>query len=155
MDELYQKLLDASLHFISFRPRSEKEVRSFLLKKIHKYKAKDEDLLDHVMIRLRELGYIDDEKFTLWWIDQRNSHKPKAARLIAHELKTKGIEVKDFHLDEVDLARRAVAKKLLLWQKLPGLQQKKKIYGFLGRRGFDSETIHRIIDEIVEGNVQY
>jgi len=149
----YLKLLESSIRFVSFRPRSEKEFKYFLLKKLQRRKISDIRIIDRVLTRLRDLGYADDAKFVSWWIDQRQSHKPKAARLIAHELKTKGIEVKDFHLDEVNLARRAVAKKLLLWQKLPELQQKKKIYGFLGRRGFDSETIHRIIDEIVEGNV--
>lgn len=154
MDEMYAKLLESSIRFVSFRPRSEKEFKYFLLKKLQKRKISDDSIIDRVIFRLRELGYIDDEKFTLWWVEQRNSHKPKGGRLIEQELKAKGIEVKDFHLDEFDLARRAVAKKLLLWQKLPGLQQKKKIYGFLGRRGFDGETIHRVIDEIVEGNVQ-
>src|SRR3989344_531219 len=154
MEDLYQKLLESSLRFVSFRPRSEKEIQHFLQKKLQKRKIADQDVVDRVVVRLRELGYADDAKFVVWWVDQRKSHKPKGARLIAQELKAKGVEVKDLHLDEVDLARKALTKKLPLWHKLPKLEQKKKIYGFLGRRGFDTETIHRVIEEVVYGEVK-
>ena len=76
--------------------------------------------------------------------------QPKGMRLIAQELKVKGIDARDLNLDEDVLARHAVEKKLLLWQKLPKLEQKKKIYGFLGRRGFSYTTIASVIDEMLE-----
>lgn len=163
MDDLYAKLLESSFRFLSFRPRSEKEVRDFLLKKLLRRNVVDEGVVDRVLSRLRELGYIDDEKFSSWWIEQRHSHKPKGARLIAQELKAKGIKsqysyggrnVTDTD-DEAVLARRAVIKKLPLWQKLPKLAQKKKIYGFLARRGFDGGVIRRVIDEVTGGEVEY
>ncbi len=153
MDDLYAKLLESTIRFVSFRPRSEKEFKDFLLKKLQKRKISNGSIIDRVIFRLRELGYIDDAKFVSWWIDQRQSYKPKGVRLIAQELKAKGIEVKNFHLDEFSLARRAVAKKLPLWQKLSKLEQKKKIYGFLGRRGFDADTIHRVIDGVLDDEV--
>lgn len=149
MDDLYAKLLASSIRFVSFRPRSEKEFKHFLLKKLQRQKISDVRIIDRVLTRLRDLGYADDAKFVSWWVEQRNSHKPKGGRLIARELKDKGIEIKDFHSDEFDLARRAIAKKLVLWQKLPKLEQKKKIYGFLGRRGFSYTTVASVIDEIL------
>lgn len=154
MDDLYAKLLESSIRFVSFRPRSEKEFKYFLLKKLQRRKISDVRIIDRVLTRLRDLGYADDAKFVSWWIDQRQFHKPKGARLIAQELKVKGIDVRDLNLDEEVLARQAVAKKLPLWEKFPSLERKRKIYGFLGRRGFDSETIHRVIDEVVNNKVQ-
>lgn len=154
MDDLYAKLLESSIRFVSFRPRSEKEMKDFLLKKLHKREGSDESISQRVIDRLRELGYIDDAKFAAWWIDQRTSHKPKGTRLITRELKEKGISWEGNTGDEMVLAKRAIEKKLPLWQKLPKLEQKKKIYGFLGRRGFDGETIHRVIDEVDSGGVQ-
>lgn len=165
MDNLYQKLLESSLRFVSFRPRSEHETRSYLQRKIVKFRDVDKKILLHnVIYRLRELGYVNDVKFVSWWIDQRQSHKPKGMRLIALELKSKGISdelIKPLIVkrggqysggrnnietdDEATLAKRAVAKKLPLWQKLPVLERKKKIYGFLSRRGFDTETIRHVI----------
>lgn len=149
MDDFYQKLLEASFRFLSFRPRSEKEVQDFLKKK-----TPDTKLRDRVINRLHELGYLDDAKFTKWWIDQRTAHRPKGARLIAQELKAKGVEAKGIRLDERLLAKQAIAKKLDLWRRLPKLEQKKKLYGFLGRRGFATEVIHRVIDEVVDNKVQ-
>lgn len=154
MDDLYAKLLESSIRFVSFRPRSEKEFRDFLLKILQKRKISDVRIINQVLSRLRDLGYDDDAKFVSWWINQRQSHKPKGVRAIAQELKAKGIETTDLHLDEIALARRAVAKKLSLWQKLPKLDQKKKIYGFLGRRGFTGDTTRRIIDEVTRDEVE-
>ncbi|MEK7543458.1 MAG: regulatory protein RecX [Patescibacteria group bacterium] len=160
--ELYAKLLDASIRFFSFRPRSEKEFRDFLLKKLHKHKAPDEGVIDRVIARLQDLGYADDGKFVAWWVEQRQAHKPKGARMVSQELLSKGISrtLIDQQVNQgsfssqYELARQSVAKKVLLWSKLPKLEQKKKLYGFLGRRGFDGDTIHRIIDEVVLGKVQ-
>lgn len=149
MDDLYAKLLESSIRFVSFRPRSEKEFKHFLLKKLQRQKISDVRIIDRVLIRLRELGYADEAKFVSWWINQRQSHKPKGARLITQELKVKGIEARNLNLDEDVLARHAIERKLLLWQKLPKLEQKKKIYGFLGRRGFSYTTIASVIDVIL------
>ncbi|MEK9143776.1 MAG: regulatory protein RecX [Patescibacteria group bacterium] len=160
MDDLYAKLLQSSIRFVSFRPRSEKEFKYFLLKKLARFSVIPAQagiqlsVIDRVILRLRDLGYADDAKFVSWWINQRQSHKPKGMRLIAQELKDKGIEVRDLKLDEDVLARQVVAKKLPLWEKLPPFERKKKIYGFLGRRGFDADTIHRVIDGVLDDEIE-
>jgi len=33
-----------------------------------------------------------------------------------------------------------------LWSKLPNMARRKKIYDYLGRRGFDGATIGKLID---------
>lgn len=171
MDDLYAKLLQSSIRFVSFRPRSEKEFKYFLLKKLQRRKISDVRIIDRVLTRLRDLGYADNAKFVSWWIDQRQSHRPKGARIIKQELLAKGIsrdlideEIKRCQfpsgreqngiISEDVLARQAIAKKLLLWGKLPPLERKRKIYGFLGRRGFTGDTIRRIIDEVMRGEVE-
>lgn len=173
MDDLYAKLLESSIRFVSFRPRSEKEFKYFILKKLQRRKISDVRIIDRVLTRLRDLGYADDAKFISWWVDQRGSHKPKGARLIAQELKAKGVSddlVKSIVVkrrdqffcdrneigtdDELALAKRALEKKIPQWRRLSKLDQKKKIYGFLGRRGFDGETIHRVIDGVFDDEVE-
>ncbi|MBI5620487.1 RecX family transcriptional regulator [Candidatus Gottesmanbacteria bacterium] len=171
MEDFYQKLLESSIRFISFRPRSEKEIRFYLGKKFQKHKISDAPLLDRIITRLRELDYVNDRKFAAWWVEQRQIHKPKGMRLIAQELKAKGIDrelvsvmmqsdnfpsgrEQNYQDTQEGLARKALEKKLSLWDKLPKLEQKKKIYGFLGRRGFDGEVIGRVIDEVVARKVQ-
>lgn len=112
-------------------------------------------LIDKVIARMGELGYVDDGKFAEWWIDQRTAFKPKGNRLIKMELKAKGVpeEVIASALAPrgseslLTAARQAVARKLPLWAKLPILARKKKLYDYLGRRGFDGETIAKVIDD--------
>ncbi len=153
---VYEKLLQASIRFISYRPRSEKELRDFLSKKLARWKVAGSGLITKVIERMRELDYVDDAKFTAWWVEQRQTFKPKGMRLITQELKAKGIDLRQFFrdrgqidtLDEVEIAQRALKKKLALWMKLPSLERKKKLFDFLSRRGFSSDTIFRVIDEI-------
>lgn len=152
-EELYQKLLNSGFRFVSYRPRSEKEIRDFLERKLKRFKTFAPQVVKKVTERLRELGYINDSRFMNWWVEQRTLHRPKGERLIKRELLAKGIGKDELaenfpKISEKELAIKAVSKKLLLWKKLPDLERKKKIYAFLGRRGFSAETIERIIDEI-------
>lgn len=149
---VYDNLLNASFRFISYRPRSEKEIRYFLQKKLEKWKQKDEQEIEKVVDRLRDFGHIDDQKFIQWWVGQRKEYRQKGKSLLIRELLSKGIVREDIEqyfsseiTDETDLAKRSIQKKLELWKKLPNLEQKKKIYGYLGRRGFDAETIRQVI----------
>lgn len=162
IDDVYQWLLDAAFHFISFRPRSEKEIHEFLLKKSKNVDQSTEAITHRIINRLRELGYVDDEKFVRWWIDQRQSHRPKGIRFIVAELRRKGIAqdiidaviTKQSKYSELDGARRIVIKKMKHWKTLPVTEQKRKIYEHLSRRGFTSDIIRHIVDEAVYGRVQ-
>lgn len=152
----YEKLVNAAIRFVSFRPRSEKELRDFLSKKLTKWKVSGEVLVSKVIARMGELGYVDDEAFARWWVDQRTTFTPKGNRVIKLELKAKGVSegviasvlAPRGSESLLKAARDAVARKMPLWSKLPVLERKKKLYGYLGRRGFDGETIGKLIDEV-------
>jgi regulatory protein len=158
----YEKLVNASLRYVSYRPRSEGELTDFLTKKLTRWKVVGGVLVRKVIERMRELGYVDDRAFAAWWRDQRTSFKPKGRRFIALELARKGIsrEIAEEALseeradqgafDELKGARIAIAKKLVLWAHKPLIEQKKKVYTFLAQRGFSSDTIGKIIDEVVK-----
>ena len=123
-------------------------------------KTEDAVVVENVLTRLTELGYVDDVKFASWWISQRNSNRPMGLRALQFELQSKGIspgatataytaiqQSSDGESD-VDLAKKAVQRKIVLWSYLPIIEQKKKIYSFLSLRGFGSDSIGKIIDEI-------
>ncbi len=160
MDETtYEKLLNAAFRFVSYRPRSEKEIRDFLQKKLKTWKTYAPTMVDNVIARMAEYGHVDDKKFAQWWMEQRNSFRPKGARLIALELRQKGVarEVIEAVLtarngdlesyNELGSAKKAAARKLALWSRLAPLERAKKLTDFLGRRGFSSPVIRRVIDE--------
>ena len=158
-DELYQKLIAKALNFVSFRPRSEKEIREFLEKKLRRLKVVDDPTFQKILRRLSELGYLDDQKFAAWWIDQRSTNKPRGQHLVTQELKAKGVSreiivelienTRESGGRELALAKKALEKKLMLWRRLPAVGQKKKIYAFLGRRGFAADTVFRVVDEVL------
>lgn len=156
--DLYEKLLNASFRFVSYRPRSEKEIREFLEKKLKTWSIAGRQTFEKVMERLGELGYVDDRKFVQWWIEQRSTFRPKGKRLLGFELRQKGVAkgVLEGALggnlglyNEREGARRTIAKKIPVWSKLPVLERKRKVFGFLSRRGFSSTTIASVIDEFV------
>ena len=167
--EQYAALFNRALHFLSYRPRSEKEVRDFL-KRITKRESDSIHavVVESVMSKLAEIGQVDDLAFAKWFVESRLRARPKGVRLLKMELAQKGVdrEVVDEavsivqkeqghegNIDEVELAYRAVAKKAPGWQKLDARRFREKVTGFLGRRGFDWDTIKAVIDRLRPGRV--
>jgi regulatory protein len=148
----YERLVNAAIRFVSFRPRSEHELRDFLSKKLTKWKVTGPVLLDKVIARMEELHYADDVKFAEWWVDQRTTFKPKGNRYIQMELRGKGVpeaiivSVLSTRGSQslLDAAKQAIAKKETIWAKLPPLERKKKLYNYLASRGFDTSTISKV-----------
>lgn len=161
-ETLYEKLMNASLNYVSYRPRSQKEVESYIAKMLKRWKVEDASVTEKIISRLIELGYLDDFAFASWWVSQRSAHKPKGLRALQFELSAKGVspdvcgraftafQNQDDGVSELDLARKAIQKKLVVLARLPIIEQKKKIYSFLASRGFGSESIGKIIDELTK-----
>jgi regulatory protein len=147
-DEILQKLIAHAISYVSFRIRSGKEIHAYLSKRI----KGDEEYIRLAEVRLKELGYIDDQLYARRFLESRNRSRPKGKKLIQLELRNKGVsrDIID-GLDgptDIELARVAVQKKYSLWKRLPIVEQKRKLFGFLQRRGFGSNVIFRIIDEL-------
>ncbi|MBI4078966.1 MAG: RecX family transcriptional regulator [Candidatus Levybacteria bacterium] len=159
LDVLYNK----ALRFLSFRPRSEKEVRDNLLKSRKSIKKVeiDQKVIDQVITKLKEQHFVNDEEFTKWWIEQRTKFRPKGKRLIQIELKQKGIaqetierivESSELKVEnELERAKVLVQKKLRKYKNLPRFEQYQKLGAMLGRFGFDYDIIKQSIDEVLRG----
>ena len=144
----FERLFPKVVKFISLRPRSQKEILAYLAKKSSSQKIRDKAFQE-----LTNLGLIDDQAFVHWWIDQRNTFRPKGKRALMMELRQKGIDcdlsetVINQEVDEKKLAKGLVLKKRKFWERLPLEKQKEKLAGFLARRGFSWATIEAILDE--------
>jgi regulatory protein len=135
---------DRALKYLSFRPRTEKEIRDYL----------GEECTEDIIGRLKELNFINDEEFAKWYIDQRTRFRPRSHRLMDLELKKKGIILDTQHLSpntNEELAKKALEKKLILWDKLPYLEYKTKAVRFLASRGFSWDTIEKIVKKGYNG----
>lgn len=147
----FQKILDKVYRFVSLRPRSRKEIEIYLKKK----KASP-NLAEKVFKKMEKLGYIDNDAFCRWWVEQRSTFRPKGKRALKMELRQKGIskemanEIVDKEIDEIALAKKACQKKLKIYQKLPPLEFRGKMATFLAQRGFSWETIKTVLDEEIK-----
>jgi regulatory protein len=153
MDD-FEKFYKASVRFLSFRPRSEKELRDYLVKK-----KCDDVISKRIIDSLTRDKFLNDEEFTRWWVEQRTILKPKAVRVIKYELKQKGIN-KDlidsfFESDENSNSDFEAALKLAE-KKMPRyarFDDRKVIYEKMGRflasKGFDWDTIKAVIDQVL------
>jgi len=145
--------LTKALLFLKIRPRSEKEIKENLKKK-----RADDATIEKILIVLREKRFVNDEEFAKWWVRQRVVFRPKSSRVIRIELVQKGIskevidtaltaEIEDGgKLNDLELARKIVEKKIGKYKHLPKYELYQKLGGFLSRRGFDWDTIKRSID---------
>jgi len=149
MDD-FEKFYNKALKFLSFRPRSEKEIIDKL-----KSKKASEDTIKKIIEKLKEYKFIDDLEFAKAWVNSRIKTNPRGWRLIQSELKLKGIskEIIDNIYDsgkvinELEMAKKLVEKKVPRYRNL----SKQKLYQKLGRfllsKGFNWDIIKQSIDE--------
>jgi regulatory protein len=139
-----QQAYDRALRFLSYRPRSQSEVERHL-----RTKRVDDEVIAAVMERLQQAGYLDDQTFARFWVENRQQFRPRSQRALEYELRQKGVNrqviadaVTD--LDDETVAWQAVEGQLQRWTNLDDDELRQKITGFLGRRGFNYDTINRI-----------
>lgn len=160
--DVYEQLINASLRFVSYRMRSEKEIRVFLEAKLSRSHTTAPTVVGQVMERLAELGYVNDHAFAVWWVGARTGRKPKGARIVRSELAQKGVQadiidtVLATHMSgtksEAVLAREAAVRKAPSYGRYTKMEQKRKLAGFLQRRGFSSGVVWSVVDDVM-GNV--
>jgi regulatory protein len=147
-DDAGEAAIQRALRFISYRPRSTAEVAANLRKH-----ETPEPIIEQVIGRLRETGTLNDEKFARLWVENRSELKPKGAYALQQELKQKGLGEAAIRqslagLDEAALALQAARQKAAKMRTSDEQEFKKKLYGFLGRRGFGYETITRVVQQV-------
>lgn len=143
-----EKAKDNAYRLISLRPRSIAEIQRSLKKKGY-----DPEVIEQVINRLVELDFLNDETFAQYWVEQRDTFKPRSHMALRQELQQKGISrsIIDEAItasDETTAARTAAEKKARQLARYQEDEFKKKLGQFLQRRGFRYALIKEIIDEI-------
>ncbi len=155
-DEDLQPLRNYAYFYLKFRPRSKKEVRDYLLKKI-KTRHWSTDSVEKVLSQLEEQGLVNDKEFVRWFVEQRNAAKPKSQFVLKGELLRFGITkelIDDYFLNndqpEEELAMRALQPRWRRYSQLPKKERFEKSASFLGRRGYSFDVIRRFIAKLQE-----
>lgn len=138
-----EKLFQKILNFLSYRPRSRREVELRLAKYLLNHEHR-QTLIDSTLERLEALGYLDDLAFANWFVDSRTDNRPRSLRHLRSELMSKGLsrQVIDQALANYD---ELTALKLLLTKKSTSSKDKLRI--FLARRGFPFDLIKKVLDD--------
>jgi regulatory protein len=171
------QVYEFALNFLSYRPRSAREVEQRLRKK-----GITPEQIAAVMERLRKKGYVDDQAFARFWIGNRQTFSPRGPRLLRSELRQKGVP-----LDLVDAALSAyqeeqaereeqsaqvafdagitddepapgsdeatalalARKRMRVLSNLDPVTAKRRLSSFLARRGYGYDTIGPVLQRVL------
>ena len=138
----------SALHLLKFRPRTESEIRSRLLKK-----SISPDDVEVVVERLKRNEMLDDRRFTIEWIENRSELKPRSRRALEFELRQHGVdqEIIQESLAEVEdepLAYQAASRRVRKYQNLEWSEFRIKLARYLNQRGFQYDTIRDVTNRI-------
>ncbi len=149
-DDELGRAVDKALAFLTVRPRSVREVRERLAKK-----GVEPRTVDAVMARLAGWGYVGDEDFARYWVENRGANQPRGKRLLRQELWRKGVEretvdrvLEEAELDESGAALTLARKRLHQLRALDEPTQRRRLGAFLQRRGYDWPTVKRALDTL-------
>jgi len=137
---------EAAINLLSYRPRSEKEIRQRLRRR-----SVAPEVIDETVERLRAAHYLDDAAFAQFWRESRETLSPRSGRLIRSELLFKGVDIDTAtstveDLDDEEAAYRAAAKRLKSLKDDDCDVFRRRLGGFLTRRGFSYDVVRRTLE---------
>ncbi len=131
-----EKAYQQAMLLLSYRARSEKEIRQNLQKR-----GFDEAVTEDTLNRLRAAGFANDVEFARLWVENRGVFRPRGKQALKMELRQKGLDEETIRdslsaVDEEALAYAAARKRAERLQGLEWREFRKKLSEFLARRGF-------------------
>ena len=156
-DRVHTKILN----FLSYKLRSETEVSDKLEQYLRRYKSisrsDKKDIREGIVKNLKKVNLLNDDTFTSAFVNEKIK-SPKAVskwqikrflikkgvheKVIENALKAYSKEV------EVDKITQDARKKFSSLRKLDKLQQKKRLYNYLGRKGYPYDKIRSVVDSM-------
>jgi regulatory protein len=146
------RTLQRAVKLLAAKPRSIEELRERLLEK----GWADEEAVTYALAKLKEYGYLDDERFAFGFASYRVKQRPVGRQRLARDLQTKKIskETADAALElvyretpEEELVARAIEKRVRLRGRPTTRQETKSLYDHLLRLGFSYDLIIRKVGE--------
>ena len=152
-------VMDAAGRFLEARPRSVAETRRHLVDA-----GWHADLVESVLARLQDLGYLDDPAFARAWVESRDRAHPRGESALRRELALKGIAADTIadvllhrradagtDLDTTAAARVLGHREAALLREPDERKRRAKAYALLARHGFDPETCRTAVAAWIRG----
>ncbi|QWC85338.1 recombination regulator RecX [Nocardioidaceae bacterium] len=128
-----------------------------------KLRGKDvpHEVAEPLLDRFTEVGLIDDAAFAQSWVEQRSRTKGLGRRALVQELRLKGVDqvhieaaLAEIGADEEREAARALAeKRLRTLSRLDPPVQRRRLEGFLARKGYPGSLVSEVVREALEQQV--
>jgi len=139
---------ESALTFLSYRPRSEREVRDRLRRAGYGQQA-----IDQVVSKLYEWRYLDDADFARRWVEGRTTQRPRGNRLLQQELRQKGIDaetardvIAEADLDEAAAAETLARRRLATYAGQDPAAIRRRLGAYLARRGYGYDIVRLALD---------
>ncbi len=153
-ESLFGKLYARAVEYTMLRPHSSKELRDYLWKKTLDKRGKEgrikkgysPALTQRVYERILAKGYVNDEAFTRFWVQNRHQAKGASRRKLISELRAKGIESDVIETVLADVGRNdqdELAK--MISKKRAKYPDDVKLMQYLVRQGFSYDDVKRAI----------
>ena len=161
-------VMEAAAAFLAVRSRSVDETRKRLV-----HLGYPAPIVEQVLERLVEIGYLDDEAFARAWVESRDRARPRGTLALRRELQRKGVpdDVVAAILEERETAAaaaaddhphdpvdpdRAAAIQLVerrastLRREADPRRRRQKAYALLARNGFGPDVCHEVASTVAE-----
>jgi regulatory protein len=157
----FGKLYARTLEYVLMRPHSSREVKDYLWRKTRATKVKlrnsneivdkpgvSQTIADRVYDRLMQRGYLDDDKFARYWVENRQQRKGISQRKLAAELRAKGV---DHSIIEAAMQNSPREEKdelaKVLEKKRSKYDDERKLIAYLLRQGFSYDAVKDALSE--------
>lgn len=147
-EDAFEAAKERAVTQLARRPRSTAEIQR-MLRRHHV----DEETIARVIAYLGDMNYVDDTAFAEYWVDQRESFRPRSRLALRQELAQKGLPSEVIaeavaSVDETDAARRLAEKQARRWRHVTESEFKQKVAGYLQRHGFPFGVIEPLVAEL-------
>jgi regulatory protein len=145
-----ERAYERALNFLSYRPRSEAEVRQNLRKK-----DVGDEIVEAVVERLTRAGLLDDREFARYWVENRLQFRPRGTRALHYELRKKRVPDSVINdalagIDEEAAARHVADAGARRLKRLEPSEFRRKLVAYMTRRGFSYAVIGPLVEEMLE-----
>jgi regulatory protein len=147
-DDAREYAYQQAMLFLSYRARSEDEIR----KNLRKHEV-PEVIIEETLERLRRDHLADDGQFAQMWVENRTTFRPRSKRALTVEMKQKGLPEGAIRsaleaVDDEALAYEAAVKKARRLEGFEWIDFRKKLSEFLARRGFSYSIIAPVVTKV-------
>jgi regulatory protein len=146
VEDHLRKAYQATINYLSYRMRSIKEVRDYLIKKEFEV-----DVINKIVDRLKKENYLNDSEFAKAFVQSRLNLTLKGPDAIKRELMEKGISETEVsnslqlfkEEDQLEKASLFLRKKYPSKLKTSRSEQDRKMYTLLLSRGFTHDIVQK------------